>query len=59
MGEALLFTTNQDLGDDQRNVLNTGGQIIASKRFAVPGVEVTDPFAGAITTYHYDVRAGA
>ena len=46
MGEALLFTTNQDLVMTSENVLNTGGQIIAGKRFAAPGVEVTDPFAG-------------
>nr|WP_283243768.1 RHS repeat-associated core domain-containing protein [Guopingia tenuis] len=56
MGEALLFTTNQDLVMTSENVLNTGGQIIASKRFAVPGVEVTDPFAGQYYFYRYDVR---
>ena len=56
MGEALLFTTNQDLVMTSENVLNTGGQIIASKRFAVPGVEVTDPFAGQYYFYQYDVR---
>ena len=56
MGEALLFTTNQDLVMTSENVLNTGGQIIASKRFAVPGVEATDPFAGQYYFYQYDVR---
>ena len=56
MGEALLFTTSQDLVMTSENVVNTGGQIIASKRFAVPGVEVTDPFAGQYYFYRYDVR---
>ena len=56
MGEALLFTTSQDLVMTSENVVNTGGQIIASKRFAVPGVEVTDPFAGQYYFYQYDVR---
>ena len=55
MGEALLFTTNQDLVMTSENVLNTGAdhrqQAVCSARGRGDG-----PVCGQYYFYQYDVR---
>jgi RHS repeat-associated protein len=57
VGDSLIYSTNESRVLQTENVLDLGGQIVASKRFTNPDTSGTpQPYANKYYLYSYDIR---
>ncbi|MGI6665536.1 MAG: RHS repeat-associated core domain-containing protein [Christensenellaceae bacterium] len=57
VGDSLIYSTNESRVLQTENVLDLGGQIVASKRFTNPDTSGTSqPYANKYYLYSYDIR---